>query len=66
MAEQYDIIIRGGTVYDGSGGEPFEADVAIAGGRIAAVGKVSGTGTRRDRRHGPDRDAGFRRPAHAL
>src|SRR6516164_7621705 len=36
-----DLVIRGGTVADGSGGELFEADVAIAGGRISEVGKVS-------------------------
>ncbi len=36
-----DMIIRGGTVVDGSGGEPFDADVAIKGGRIVSVGKVS-------------------------
>jgi N-acyl-D-aspartate/D-glutamate deacylase len=40
----FDLIIRGGTVIDGSGGEPFEADVALNGGRIAAVGAVSGRG----------------------
>jgi N-acyl-D-amino-acid deacylase len=44
MAHQYDLIIRGGTVVDGSGGAPFEADVAISGGKIAAVGKISGQG----------------------
>ena len=32
------LVIRGGTVVDGTGGDPFEADVAIADGRIAAVG----------------------------
>lgn len=36
----YDILIRGGTIYDGSGGAPFQADVAIHGGRIAAVGDL--------------------------
>ena len=25
----YDVIIRGGTVYDGTGGKPFIADVAV-------------------------------------
>ncbi len=43
MAE-FDIVIRGGTVVDGSGGEPFVADVAIRDGVIAAVGQVPGTG----------------------
>jgi N-acyl-D-amino-acid deacylase len=33
----YDVVIRGGTVYDGSGGDPFAGDVAIAGDAIAAV-----------------------------
>ena len=33
-----DIVIRGGTVMDGTGGAPVDADVAIAGGRIAAIG----------------------------
>lgn len=33
-----DIVIRRGTVMDGSGAAPVEADLAIAGGRIAAIG----------------------------
>lgn len=36
---QYDVIIRGGTVYDGSGAQGALADVAITGDRIAAVGQ---------------------------
>ena len=32
------LVIRGGLVVDGSGAAPFEADVAVAGGRIVAVG----------------------------
>ncbi|MFZ5669328.1 MAG: N-acyl-D-amino-acid deacylase family protein [Pseudomonadota bacterium] len=36
----FDIVIRGGTIYDGSGGTPFVGDVAIRGDRIAAVGKA--------------------------
>jgi N-acyl-D-aspartate/D-glutamate deacylase len=39
-----DLVIRGGTVVDGTGAKPFEADVAITNGRIAQVGKVSGKG----------------------
>ncbi len=38
----YDVIIRGGTVYDGSGAQGALADVAITGDRIAAVGQVDG------------------------
>ena len=44
MAQDFDLVIRGGTVIDGTGAEPFEADVAIAGSQIAEVGKVSGDG----------------------
>lgn len=39
-ADSYDLIIRNGTVYDGSGKKPFTADVAINGDKIAAVGKL--------------------------
>ncbi|MET4291049.1 N-acyl-D-aspartate/D-glutamate deacylase [Bradyrhizobium sp. LB8.2] len=39
-----DLVIRGGTVADGSGGELFEADVAITGGRISEIGKVASKG----------------------
>jgi N-acyl-D-amino-acid deacylase len=37
-APRWDVVIRGGTVYDGDGGAPFVADVAIAGDRIVAIG----------------------------
>jgi N-acyl-D-amino-acid deacylase len=41
----YDIVLRGGTVYDGSGGAPFTGDVAIEGDRIAAVApRIAGRG----------------------
>lgn len=36
--ERYDILVRGGTIYDGSGGAPYRGDVAIRGDRIAFVG----------------------------
>ena len=39
MADQHDLVIRGGTVYDGSGGPAREADVAVDNGRISAIGK---------------------------
>jgi N-acyl-D-amino-acid deacylase len=41
----YDIVIRGGTIYDGSGAAPYKGDVAIKGDRIAAVApNVGGRG----------------------
>ena len=42
----HDIVIRGGTIVDGTGKAPFSGDVAIAGGRIAAVGGKLGPGKR--------------------
>jgi len=36
----YDLIIRNGTIVDGSGMPRFRGDVGIAGGKIAAIGKV--------------------------
>jgi hypothetical protein len=36
----YDVVIHGGTVYDGRGGPPRVADVAIDGDRIAAIGDL--------------------------
>jgi N-acyl-D-amino-acid deacylase len=38
----YDIIIRHGTIYDGSGKPPFKGDVAIRGDKIAAIGNLKG------------------------
>ncbi|WP_319455849.1 MULTISPECIES: N-acyl-D-amino-acid deacylase family protein [unclassified Mycobacterium] len=42
----YDVVLRGGTVIDGSGGPARTADVAITGGIIAEVGAVAGRGRR--------------------
>src|ERR1700742_1146770 len=39
-----DLVIRGGSIADGQGGDLYEADVAISGGRITEVGKVLGKG----------------------
>ena len=36
-APLYDIVIRGGTIYDGSGGAPTTADIAVKGDRISAI-----------------------------
>jgi len=36
----YDVILRGGTIYDGSGGQPYVGDVAFDGDVIAALGDL--------------------------
>ena len=43
---QHDMVIRSGSVIDGTGQEAFTADVAIKDGLIVEVGKVSGVGRR--------------------
>ena len=44
MERAYDLVVRGGTLADGTGAATYEADVAIKDGRIAAVGEVRGRG----------------------
>ena len=39
----FDFVIRGGTVLDGAGGDPEQADVGIVGDRVAAVGDLAGS-----------------------
>ena len=38
MTDSASLVIRNGTIADGSGAEPYEADLAIVDGRIAAIG----------------------------
>ncbi|HTW71062.1 MAG TPA: amidohydrolase family protein [Acetobacteraceae bacterium] len=40
----FDLVIRNGTVIDGTGAAPIDADIGISGNRIEAVGKIVGTG----------------------
>jgi N-acyl-D-aspartate/D-glutamate deacylase len=40
QAQQYDVVVRGGTVYDGSGGAPVRADIGIRGDRIENIGDL--------------------------
>lgn len=42
MTAPFDIIIRSGLIYDGNGGAPYSADIAVAGDRIAAIGQNLG------------------------
>jgi len=36
----YDVILRGGTIYDGSGDKPYTGDLAISGDQITAIGDI--------------------------
>jgi N-acyl-D-amino-acid deacylase len=40
----HDIVIRGGSIVDGTGAEPFSGDVGIKDGRIAEIGKIAAKG----------------------
>jgi len=42
----HDIVIRGGTIVDGTGSEPYRGDIGIAGDRIAELGKITAPGKR--------------------
>ena len=44
-AWRYDVVIRNGTVVDGSGFGSYRADVGVVGGRIACVGRIRERGT---------------------
>src|SRR6266581_1968849 len=44
MTSTPDLVIRGGNIADGKGGDLYEADVAITGGHITEVGKVTAKG----------------------
>jgi N-acyl-D-aspartate/D-glutamate deacylase len=39
----YDLIIKHGTIVDGTGAPRYEADLAVANGKIAAIGQISGS-----------------------
>jgi len=45
-AADYDLIIRGGRIFDGTGNSWFYGDLAVKGDRIAKVGQISGTSRR--------------------
>jgi N-acyl-D-aspartate/D-glutamate deacylase len=46
MSSRHDVLIKGGTVVDGTGGPPETADVAISGGVVTEVGRVAGAAAR--------------------
>jgi predicted amidohydrolase YtcJ len=41
---EFDVVVRGGMVFDGSGRPPMRADVGIAGDRVTAVGSLGAAG----------------------
>ncbi len=52
MMADFDLVIRNGTLADGSGGDLQDADVAVRDGRIAAIGSFAGRGAEEiDARH---------------
>ncbi len=38
----FDLLIKNGTIYDGNGGEPFQADIAVVNDRVVAIGTLNG------------------------
>jgi N-acyl-D-amino-acid deacylase len=52
MSSDFDIVIRDGTIVDGSGKKSYKGDVAIREGRIAALGKVEGRSREEIKAHG--------------
>jgi N-acyl-D-amino-acid deacylase len=47
QAIPYDLVIRNGHIVDGTGSPWYSGDIAIRGGRIAALGKLDGAATKR-------------------
>jgi N-acyl-D-amino-acid deacylase len=45
-AADYDLVLRGGRVVDGTGNPAFFADVAVKGGQIVAIGRIDGSAER--------------------
>lgn len=41
FAADYDVLIRNGTIFDGTGAPPYRADLAISGDRLSAIGDLS-------------------------
>jgi N-acyl-D-aspartate/D-glutamate deacylase len=44
LDKMYDLVVRGAAVVDGTGRPPFEADVAVKDGRVAAIGRIAPSG----------------------
>jgi N-acyl-D-amino-acid deacylase len=48
QAQTYDVILRGGTIYDGSGDKPYTGDVAISSDKIVALGDIGDASAKRE------------------
>ena len=55
----HDVVIRGGSVVDGTGAEPYSADIAIDGDTITEIGKVADKGRDEIRADGLNVSPGF-------
>jgi N-acyl-D-amino-acid deacylase len=55
----HDLVIRGGTIVDGSGGAPYVGDIAVDGDRIVQVGGEIGAGAQEISAHGKIVTPGF-------
>ena len=44
VSSHFDLIVRSGQIYDGTGSPSFLADIGIRSGRIAEVGRIAGRG----------------------
>lgn len=44
VRDEYDLVVRGGTIVDGTGAPGVTGDIAIRGDRVAAVGSIAGRG----------------------
>ena len=61
----YDLLLKGGRIYDGSGLPSFHGDVAIADGKIVEIGRLNGSAKRTLNVDGLGGGAGFYRSAYA-
>jgi N-acyl-D-amino-acid deacylase len=52
MSNHFDILIKNGIVHDGTGSEPYEADIGITGDRISCINKKTGTCSHNEQRKG--------------